>query len=160
MSRRSRIMIVAHNPHEIRMVASAFERAQWVVDMEAISSGQLAIDAMCRNHDMKRPTDLVMLASILNGESCLHTLRSIRNHPGFECQPVIVFSSARPAPDIAHACSMLGALKFLEIPADLSNWILLEMRLKSQFPAEGQLTQCDIRTNSRRLAGVKALAGS
>jgi CheY-like chemotaxis protein len=124
---RARIMIVEADPTEIRMLESAFERARWMVDIEAITSGKRALDAMYRNHLMRKPADMIMLSGSPNGESCLQTLRSMRGHPKIRNQPVIVFSSTRPAPDMAHACSLLGALKFLVIPADLSNWILPEI---------------------------------
>jgi CheY-like chemotaxis protein len=160
MPRRSRILIVDPNPNEIRLLESAFERARWMVDIDAIDAGHLAIDTMSRNYDLNTPTDLVMLSSSMGGESCLPTLRAIKNHPEFGYQPVIVFSPVRPARDFAHACSLLGALKLLEIPADLSHWILLEMTMTSRFPAEGQLTRRDTWINSNRLAVLKNIAGS
>jgi CheY-like chemotaxis protein len=138
MPRRSRIMIIDQNADDIRLLTAAFERARWMVEAVIVNEGQLALAALQRNHDCSKPTDLVMVSSIPDGESCLQTLRSIKSHPDFRYLPVIVFSSARPPRDLAHACSLLGALKFIQIPGDLPHWILLQMRVTERFPWEGQ----------------------
>jgi response regulator RpfG family c-di-GMP phosphodiesterase len=158
MPRRSRIMIIADKPDDVRMLTAAFELARWMVESDVIAAGHLAIDALRRNHDRSKPTDLVLLSSTPDETSCVNTLKGIKSHPDFGYLPVIVFSTQRPSRDMAHACSLVGALKYLEIPGDLSHWILLEMRMNSRFPLAGQLTLRDTWINSRPLAVVQALA--
>jgi CheY-like chemotaxis protein len=159
MNRKSRIMIVNDNPDEIALLRTSFTQVGWDIEVEDALSGGLAIDGLRRNFLGTSPIDLVILSCHLQGRTCIDTLRIIRTYPGFGHQPIVVWSTSPPADDTIHRCHMLGAMKFLEVPAEASGLALMAMEIKSHFNAEGSLTPRGNWINSSRLAAVKVLTG-
>jgi CheY-like chemotaxis protein len=159
VDRKSRILIVNDKPDEIALLRTSFAQVGWDSDVEEALSGNLAVDALRRNHLGKVPTDLVMLSDHLQGQTCIDTLRIIRTYPGFGHQPIIVWSTHPPADDTINRCYLLGVLKFLEVPAEASGLALMAMEIKSHFSADGGLTPRGNWINSSRLATVKFLTG-
>jgi CheY-like chemotaxis protein len=157
MDRKSRIMIVNENPDEIALLRASFAEVEWDITIEEARSGRIAVDALHRNHLGKAPIDLAILSSHLQERTCIDTLRIIRAFPGIGHQPIIVWSAYPPADDTINRCYLLGALKFLEVPAEASGLALMAMEIKSHFAADGALTPRGNWVNSSRLAAVKIL---
>lgn len=157
MSRRSRIMIVDDSPQQYRLITEAFIRADWNVDVERVSPGKPAIEALYRHHLAQDTVDLVMLSSPHEGDSCIDTLRVIRNYPGIGHQAIIVLTPGDQDDDLIHTCHRLGVIKCLEWPADISAQALLIMEIKSHFTPDGALLARGTWVNSSRLTIVKVL---
>jgi CheY-like chemotaxis protein len=157
MSRRSRIMVVDESPQQIQLITETFNRASWSVDVDGFPPGKPTIDALYRHHQDRILTDLVMLSCSDRGESCINTLRIIRNYPGFNHQAILVLTPRDKPEDLIHTCHRLGVLKCLEWPGDISAQVLLIMEIKSHFTDDGELTTRGSWANSSRLTIVKVL---
>ena len=157
MPRRSRIMIVDESPQQIQLISKAFTRAGWLVEVDGVAPGKPAIDALYRQYQDQLPADLVMLSCTDRGESCINTLRIIRNYPSFNHQAILVLTPRDRPEDFIHTCQRLGVLKCLEWPDDISAQVLLVMEIKSHFSDGGTLTPRGSWTNSSRLNIVKVL---
>jgi CheY-like chemotaxis protein len=157
MSSRSRIMVVDESPQQIQLITESFTRADWLVDVDGFPPGKPAIDALCRQHRSEVPVDLVLLSCTNGSESCIETLRIIRNYPGFGHQAIIVLKPRDQPDDLNQTCHRLGVLKCLEWPTDISAQVLLIMEIKSHFSPDGALMPHGSWVNSSRLTIVRVL---
>jgi hypothetical protein len=157
MSRRSNIMVVDESPEQIHHIGEAFLRASWLIGVDGLPPGKPTVDALYHQYQAKIPVDLVMLSAINDTESCLDTLRIIRNYPALCNQAIIVLAPPDRSEDLIHSCHRLGALKCLEWPIDISAQVLLVMEIKSHFSPNGALMPGGSWTNSSRLTIVRVL---
>jgi CheY-like chemotaxis protein len=140
MSRCTRVMIVDNSLQDMVIMRDIFRQAEWTAEVEEISSGPDAIRALTRHQTKGSLPDLLIIDCLLDGDTCVRTLRIIREIPYCRYQPIIIFSTIFPSTETIHDCYTLGVLAILEKLGNTSGVVKIVASIKDHFSVDGNLT--------------------
>jgi CheY-like chemotaxis protein len=140
MTRPSRIMIVDDNEADRWLFREAFGDVGWPVQLEELASGQGALEVLQRHYQRGSPPDIILLDYLFRTDNCLPILAAIRALPGYELQPIIIFSSAMPPEAMQQACQAHGVLRIWEKPNDYTGIVRLVKTLRNILCVKGDIS--------------------
>ena len=114
------ILLVEDDDNDVLLFRRAATRARLQNPIEVVSNGEEAIDRLSRltdaASDATQPTPVVVLLDLkMPRKSGFEVLEWVRQQPGLEGLPVVVFSASGQDPDVRRAHD-LGASSYLVKP--------------------------------------------
>lgn len=117
---RGTVLVVDDNDSDIRLFRHAFRAKAPDVDVQAVNSGQAALDFLGRGPGFEdRPAvDLVLLDINMPGMTGFDVLDAIKANPRLRALPVVVYSTSTAHRDIETAYDRYAS-SYIAKPLDL-----------------------------------------
>jgi CheY-like chemotaxis protein len=133
-------MIVGNSSQDMAIMRDIFRQAAWTAEVEEVSSGPDAIRALNNHQSKGMLPDLLIIDCMLDGYTCVRTLRVIRDIPYCRYQPILVFTTIFPSTTTINDCYSLGVLAILEKFGNTSGIVKIVTSIKAHFAVDGTLT--------------------
>jgi CheY-like chemotaxis protein len=120
-------------------MGEAFKQAKWNALVQEAQAGECAVAALRQNFRQSTPPDLFIVDCLLQGETCIETVKAIRAYPSYRCQPIVVLTTSMPPAATIDACHFLDVLLVLERPQGYPGLVKIIKQLKSHFVTAGSM---------------------
>lgn len=118
-SRSYRLLIVEDNQADVLLINKALSRYEIPVQLTVCGDGESAL-RLINSADPAVPDAIILDLSVPRVPG-LDVLRKLRNRPGFDATPVMVFTSS-PSPEDKHRVQSLGS-RYVEKPSGLDKFL-------------------------------------
>jgi CheY-like chemotaxis protein len=133
----STVLYVEDEEFDVLFMRKAFKRAGLETNLKVVMDGREAIDYLegngdyCNRQEHPLPS-LLLLDLMLPGLSGFDVLKWVRERPGLQSLPVVVFSSSCCAKDKARA-EQLGANEFVQKPSSAFDFPSVAQQLRERW---------------------------